>query len=129
MKSGETQLWRLANIGPENYLTVALPGHKFHVLAEDGSPVWKVWDNDTLFLPSGKRFDVLVTATGNGSIPLGVVNNSYNDEHDNLIATINIQGNQKDMKPVNKSFSRKTESSSLMALYTPASYAPSDPPP
>jgi suppressor of ftsI len=62
IKSGETRLWHLANIGPENELTVELPGHKFYVLAEDGSPVWKVWSNDTLFLPSGKRFDVLVTS-------------------------------------------------------------------
>ena len=54
-------------------LIVGLPGNTFHVIAEDGSPVWKVWDNDTLFLPSGKRFDVLVTATGSGSIPLGAL--------------------------------------------------------
>src|SRR6478735_53171 len=54
--SGETQLWRFANIGPEDEFIVGLPGHTFHVIAEDGSPVWEVWDNDTLFLPSGKRF-------------------------------------------------------------------------
>ena len=79
IKSGETQLWRIANIGPENYVSVGLPGHKFHIIAEDGYPVWKVRENNTLFLPSGKRFDVLVTGTGNGSIPLGVVNDSFND--------------------------------------------------
>ena len=93
--SGETQLWRFANIGSENEYTAALPGHKFHVIAEDGSPVWEVWENDTLFLPSGKRFDVLVTAIGNGSISL---NNTFGlgYYHDNRIATVNIQGNQKD---------------------------------
>jgi suppressor of ftsI len=94
MTSGETQLWHLANIGPENYLTVELPGHAFHVLAEDGYPVWQVWNNGTLFLPSGKRFDVLVTATGNGSIPFRTVKN-------HLIATVNIQDNQKYVKNVN----------------------------
>ena len=98
--SGETQLWRFANIGPENEYAVALPGHTFHVIAEDGSPVWEVWENDTLFLPSGKRFDVLVTATGNGSIPL---NNTFGlgYYHDNRFATVNVQGNQKDVENVN----------------------------
>lgn len=94
MTSGETQLWHFANVGPENYLTVELPGHTFHVIAEDGSPVWHVWNNKTLFLPSGKRFDVLVTATGNGSIPFRTVNNSYTEPYDHLIATVNVRGNQ-----------------------------------
>ena len=98
--SGETQLWRFANIGPENEYQIALPSHTFHVIGEDGSPVWEVWQNDTLFLPSGKRFDVLVTATGNGSIPL---NNTFGLGYykDNRFATINIQGNQEDVEKEN----------------------------
>jgi FtsP/CotA-like multicopper oxidase with cupredoxin domain len=99
IKSGETQLWRLANIGSENELTLQLPGNTFHVIAEDGSPVWKVWNNDSLFFPSGKRFDVLVTANGSGSIPLGVPDNPFTAPYDSHVATVNIQGNQKDMKP------------------------------
>jgi FtsP/CotA-like multicopper oxidase with cupredoxin domain len=102
IKSGETQLWRFANIGSENSVAVGLPGHKFHVIAEDGAPVWKVRENDTLLLPSGKRFDVLVTGTGNGSIPLRVVGGSNEDEPTGTVfATVNVQGNQKDVKPVN----------------------------
>ena len=61
----------------DQFYKVGLPGHKFHVIVEDGYPVWKVWDNDTLVLPSGKRFDVLVTATGNGSIPLKAINSPF----------------------------------------------------
>jgi len=99
--SGETQLWRFANIGPEDELIVGLPGNTFHVIAEDGSPVWEVWENDTLFLPSGKRFDVLVTATGNGSIPLGAMNSSFVLPYEQLIATVNVQGNQKDVEHAN----------------------------
>jgi suppressor of ftsI len=102
IKSGETQLWRIANIGPENYVSVGLSGHKFHIIAEDGYPVWKVRENNTLFLPSGKRLDVLVTGTGNGSIPLRVVNDSFNDHpYGTVLATVHVQGNQKDVKPVN----------------------------
>ncbi len=99
IKSGETQLWRLANIGPENELIVQLPGNTFNVIAEDGSPVWKVWNNESLFFPSGKRYDVLVTANGSGSIPLGPGNSSVIAPYDLHIATVNIQGNQTDVKP------------------------------
>ncbi|MFL6323399.1 MAG: multicopper oxidase family protein, partial [Nitrososphaeraceae archaeon] len=81
-------------------VAVGLPGHKFHVIAEDGYPLWKVRENDSLLLPSGKRFDVLVTGTGNGSIPLRVVNGS-DERPGTVIATVNVQGNQKDVKPVN----------------------------
>ena len=54
IKSGETQLWRLANIGSENEYTLTLPGNTFNVIAEDGSPVWEVWNNDISFLPFWK---------------------------------------------------------------------------
>src|SRR6476620_10963069 len=101
IKSGETQLWRLANIGSENEFLISLPGNKFHVIAEDGRPVWNAWTNDSLFLPSGKRFDVLVTATGNGSIPLGSNDKNATAPYDYHIATVNIQGNQKDVQPAN----------------------------
>jgi FtsP/CotA-like multicopper oxidase with cupredoxin domain len=60
LASGETQLWHRANIGPELFYELALPGMVFHVIAEDGSPVWQTWDAQTLVLPSGKRYDVLV---------------------------------------------------------------------
>jgi FtsP/CotA-like multicopper oxidase with cupredoxin domain len=39
---------------------VALQGHEFLVLGEDGNPVWKTYRADDLVLPPGKRFDVLV---------------------------------------------------------------------
>src|SRR6476469_5666154 len=51
IKSGETQLWRFANMNTETYASVNLTGHKFNVIAEDGYPVWKVCENDNLFLP------------------------------------------------------------------------------
>jgi suppressor of ftsI len=48
---GETQLWRLANIGSETFYDIVLPGHVFYVIAEDGVPVWKVWNTEQLLLP------------------------------------------------------------------------------
>jgi len=97
--SGETQLWRLANIGSENEYTLTLPGNTFNIIAEDGSPVWKVWNNESLFLPSGKRYDVLITANGSGSIPLGVPANPFTAPYDWNVATVNVQGNQTNEKP------------------------------
>ncbi|MEU5535796.1 hypothetical protein [Streptomyces sp. NPDC020362] len=36
IRPGETQLWRLTNIGANIFCKVALPGTKFHVIAQDG---------------------------------------------------------------------------------------------
>jgi suppressor of ftsI len=60
IQPGETQLWRIANIGANITYQVKLDGHTFHVLAEDGNPVWAVWEQDELLLPPGKRWDVLI---------------------------------------------------------------------
>jgi len=71
IKPGETQLWRIANIGSETFYDIILPNHSFRVVAEDGMPVWRIWEAEKLLLPSGKRYDVLVTATETpGSYPL-----------------------------------------------------------
>ena len=72
---GETQLWRFANIGADLFYDVALPtsaGHRatFHVVAEDGRPVWHVWDATSLVLPPGKRFEVLVQGPPAGTYQL-----------------------------------------------------------
>lgn len=60
LRSGETQLWRLANIGSDLFYDVQLQGHAFVVLAEDGSPKWRVRTVNHLVMAPGKRFDVLV---------------------------------------------------------------------
>jgi FtsP/CotA-like multicopper oxidase with cupredoxin domain len=60
LRSGETQLWRLANIGSDLFYDVQLVGHAFTVIAEDGSPKWNVRTVNHLVMPPGKRFDVLV---------------------------------------------------------------------
>ncbi len=60
LASGETQLWRFANVGSDLFYDIELDGHTFTVLAEDGSPRWEVTSEDHLVLPPGKRFDVLV---------------------------------------------------------------------
>jgi suppressor of ftsI len=67
LPSGGVELWRIANVGADLFYDVALDGHDFLVLAEDGSPVWQTWTADHLLLPPGKRFDVLVRGGRPGS--------------------------------------------------------------
>lgn len=60
LRPGETQLWRLANIGANIYYRLHLKGSRFHVIAQDGYPVRRVYAADTLVIAAGARFDVLV---------------------------------------------------------------------
>lgn len=93
---GETQLWRLSNIGSETFYNIVLPGHIFYVIAEDGVPVWSVWKSEKLLLPSGKRYDVLVTgnASLSGTYPLTAL--SYHQGcvicPEVALATLNVTG-------------------------------------
>jgi suppressor of ftsI len=66
IRPGETQLWRLANIGADIFYRLQLPGRTFHVIAEDANPVSTVWSADSLVLPPGKRYDVLVQGGPSG---------------------------------------------------------------
>jgi len=70
LRSGETQLWHIANIGADIFYDVQLAGHRLHVIGEDGSPVWRVWSKRHLVLPPGKRYDVLVQGGKPGTYPL-----------------------------------------------------------
>jgi FtsP/CotA-like multicopper oxidase with cupredoxin domain len=70
MQPGETQLWRLANVGADIFYELAVAGMRFHVVAEDGNPVSEVQSFDSLVMPPGKRFDVLVQAPEPGSMTL-----------------------------------------------------------
>ncbi|MFD8393970.1 multicopper oxidase family protein [Streptomyces sp. NPDC059680] len=62
IQPGETQLWRLANVGADIWYHLQLDGYRFTVIGQDGAPVSKVTTANTLLLPPGKRYDVLVAA-------------------------------------------------------------------
>jgi FtsP/CotA-like multicopper oxidase with cupredoxin domain len=64
MRPRETQLWRLVNAGADIFYRLRLDGYRFTVVGEDGTPVARVTTPDTLLLPPGKRYDVLVTTNG-----------------------------------------------------------------
>ena len=67
LRPGETQLWRIANVGADQFYRMQLEGHSFHVIAEDAFPVWEVWETDTLLIPPGKRYEVLVQGGAPGT--------------------------------------------------------------
>ncbi|MFC7591443.1 multicopper oxidase family protein [Nonomuraea antimicrobica] len=66
IRPGETQLWRLANIGANIAYNVQLKGTRFTVLAQDANPVDRTWSAEALLLPPGARYDVLVQGPPEG---------------------------------------------------------------
>jgi FtsP/CotA-like multicopper oxidase with cupredoxin domain len=91
---GETQLWRLANIGADIWYELSLEGHPFHVVAEDGSPVWQAWSAESLVLPPGKRFDVLVQGQSPGTYIFRTLDFDQGGDHypDTTLATLTVGG-------------------------------------
>lgn len=67
---GETQLWRLGNQSADIWYRLQLDGSRFHVIAEDGNPVGRVWSAKKLTLPPAKRYDVLIQGHGGGDYHL-----------------------------------------------------------
>ena len=67
---------------------------QFHVIAEDGNPVWDVWAADRLVLPPGKRFDVLVVGPPAGTYRLITAHyNQGGDQYPEVqLATIRSEG-------------------------------------
>jgi suppressor of ftsI len=80
--SGETQMWRIANISADIWYRVSFDGGPMHVIAEDANPVGEVWSADKLLLPPGKRFDVLVQGPEEGSYAVRTLAYSTGDGGD-----------------------------------------------
>ena len=60
IRPGETQLWRIGNIGANIYYRLSLGGHRFHVVARDGNRLARMVETEELLLPPGSRAEVLV---------------------------------------------------------------------
>lgn len=61
IRPGQRQLWRIANMAPNSFLNLKLPGQKFTVLAWDGNRVKAPMEADSLFVPPGSRVEAVVT--------------------------------------------------------------------
>jgi FtsP/CotA-like multicopper oxidase with cupredoxin domain len=71
VREGQRVLFRLLNASATQNITLALPGHRFTVIALDGNPVPSRRDVDTLFLAPAERVDVTVEMNRPGVWILG----------------------------------------------------------
>jgi suppressor of ftsI len=114
IRPGETQLWRIANIGANTFYEIELPGTTFAVIAEDGNPVWTVWKAHRLVLPPGKRYEVLVRGPPHGSLPFmsnhyrqGFTPDNELDVHPQQLATLVSLGAPEKPLPLPSSLRRR----------------------
>ena len=96
LRPGETELWRIGNIGADLYYTLTLDGHHFQVVARDGNRRAGLTTTDTLRLSPGARTAVLVTAGApgvyllrTGEINTGAEGNEYEGT---VMATVRVEG-------------------------------------
>ena len=73
VREGQRVLFRLLNASPTENVTLALPGHRFTVIALDGNPVPSRRAIDTLFLAPAERADVIVEMNRPGIWIFGAV--------------------------------------------------------
>jgi len=73
VRQGERVLFRLLNASPTESITLALPGHRFTVVALDGNPVPTQQAIDTVFMAPAERADVIVEMNRPGVWILGAV--------------------------------------------------------
>ncbi len=71
VKEGQRILFRFLNASAIENRRIALPGHKFKVIALDGNPVPTPQSVETLFLGAGERIDAIVEMNNPGVWILG----------------------------------------------------------
>jgi suppressor of ftsI len=96
LRPGETQLWRIGNVGADLYYMLTLDGHHFRIVARDGNLRARLTTLDTLDLSPGARVEVLVTAGApgvyllrTGDIDTGREGNHYEGT---VMATVHVEG-------------------------------------
>jgi suppressor of ftsI len=93
---GETELWRIANVGADLYYSLRLDGLRFLEVARDGNRRARLTEMDSLRLSPGARVAVLVTAGApgvhllrTGDIDTGPAGNQYAGT---VMATVRVEG-------------------------------------
>jgi FtsP/CotA-like multicopper oxidase with cupredoxin domain len=96
LRQGETELWRIANVGADVYYELSLEGHHFDVVARDGHRLSHIESANTLELSPGARVEALVTggAPGmhllhDGDVDTGPAGNQYAGT---VMATVRVVG-------------------------------------
>jgi len=96
LRPGETQLWRIGNVGADLYYPLTLDGHRFSEVARDGHRLARLVPKQQLLLEPGAREEVLVQAAGPGTYALrtadfntGPQGNRYSGT---VLATVRVAG-------------------------------------
>lgn len=76
VRQGERVLFRILNASATMETSLALPGHRFTVLALDGNPVPVPQTVDVLYIAPGERIDAVVEMTQPGVWVFGSTNNA-----------------------------------------------------
>jgi len=66
VRAGQRVLFRLLNASATDEVRLALPGHRFNVVAMDGNPVPRPQTVDTVYLDIGERVDAIVEMNNPG---------------------------------------------------------------
>jgi len=93
---GETELWRIGNVGANLYYRLRLDGHRFYQVARDGNRFARIVPTDELFIPPGGRIEVLVQGGEGGvhslrtlAMNTGSAGNQYPGT---VLATVRVEG-------------------------------------
>jgi FtsP/CotA-like multicopper oxidase with cupredoxin domain len=70
LRPGETELWRIGNVGANLYYRLRLDGHQLYQVARDGNRLARVVPADEILLPPGGRIEVLVQPPKRGTYVL-----------------------------------------------------------
>jgi suppressor of ftsI len=83
IQPGETQIWRIFNIGADIYYNIYLEGHQLYQMGEDGVYYKEVRARDSILMPPGSRIELLVQAKKTGEFKLKTLALSTGDDGDN----------------------------------------------
>jgi suppressor of ftsI len=97
LRPGETQLWRIGNVGADIYYHLELAGHTFYEIARDGNRLNQVIPRQEIMLPISSRVEVLVQASERpGRYPLRTLAIDMGPQGDHYpevrLATMVIEG-------------------------------------
>ncbi|HWN20005.1 MAG TPA: multicopper oxidase domain-containing protein, partial [Gemmatimonadales bacterium] len=70
LRPGDTELWRIGNVGANLYYRLRLDGHRLYQVARDGNRLARVVPADEILLEPGGRIEVLVQPRTRGTFTL-----------------------------------------------------------
>src|SRR6266566_7957948 len=96
LRPGETQLWRIGNVGADLYYSLTLDGHRFYEVARDGYRLARLVPKQQLLVEPGAREEVLVQAAGPGTYALRTARFSTGSQGNQypsaVLATMHVAG-------------------------------------